>query len=277
MITLTPRIGYSVRSLALAATLGLSAVVSHAQTLLSHYTLDGTVEDSGSLGVGGVLNNSATFTASGGGVGIFDKAFSTGDGVNRYFSAATGGNAAFGLDAMTITLWVNVSSGAGNDRLVSNITKSSGFDLFLSSVNASSYRLTFGINGTSGGNTVSSTTSLDIGKWVFVAVTYDSVNVRFYSGDEETAAALNTTVSKEVGSIIASLSNLEIGGTPATGEDRTPVALFNDVRIYDGALSLSELEAIRGTAVIPEPSNYAAMLGVFSMGLLAMRGMRSRR
>jgi hypothetical protein len=54
------------------------------------------------------------------------------------------------------------------------------------------------------------------------------------------------------------------------------VALFNDVRVYDGALTLSQLEAIRTTAIIPEPSQYALLFGMLSVGMIGMARTRRR-
>lgn len=278
---ITPHVSRAFRfkqSFLLAATLGALAINAPAQTLLSHYTLDGSGNDTGSVAVNGTLKGDASFGAAGTGVGSFNQAFSTGDGSNDYFSALTGGNAAFGLNAITVALWVNIDSGATSDRLVSNITGTSGFDLFLNNYSAGTgaggadaFRLTFAINGTSGGNGVTSINPQYVSdKWLFIAVTYDSANVRFYSGSETLGLVLNDTVAK-TGSIAASASNLEIGGTPATTNDRSPAALFNDVRIYDGALSLSEIEAIRASAVIPEPSNMALIIGALLTGFIATK------
>ncbi|MDA3874500.1 MAG: PEP-CTERM sorting domain-containing protein [Kiritimatiellae bacterium] len=109
-------------------------------------------------------------------------------------------------------------------------------------------------------------------EWVFLAVTYDSTitegeNVFFYLGNE-VSSVIQSDTGTQTGSIIASTQHLEIGGTPATSNDRTPSAFFNDVRIYDQALSLEELESIRGVA-IPEPGTWALML-VGLTGALAL-------
>lgn len=282
MIT-TPSFRSSYRRIALVAAVGLSAVGLHAQTLLSHYTLDGAGTDSGTVGVNGTLTNQAVYGASGSGVGTFDKALSTADGTNDFFSAATGGNAAFGLSAITIALWVNIDSAnlTEIDRLVSNITGSSGFDFTISKVTvaggaggADLFEFSFGFNST-GARVTSADAQYVSDKWLFLAVTYDSGNatnnVNFYSGSEAAGVLLNDTLTSATsGSIAASSSALEIGGTPASTGDRSPAALFNDVRVYSGALSLSQLEAIRVT-VIPEPSQYALLFGVLSLGAIAAR------
>lgn len=273
----------SYRRLLMSAAACLCAAGLNAQSLISHYTLDGDGTDSGSLGFDGAPSGSAAYGASGSGVGIFDKALSTADGTNDFFAAPVSGTSPFALNAITISLWVNIDSAASTDRLISNITASSGFDLFIANYSAGTgaggadgFRLTFGINGTGGGNGVSSDDAQYVtDKWLFIAVTYDGANVNFYSGSEATSLILNDTVAK-TGSIASSSSALEIGGTPVTGNDRSPTALFNDVRIYDGALTLAQLEALRADVVaVPEPSQYALLFGAASLGFIALR--RHRR
>lgn len=255
-----------------------------AQTLLSHYTLDGTTADAGSVNASGTLNGSATFGTTGSGVGGFDQALVTGQaGAGNYFSANTANNAAFGLGAITIALWVNITSGATNDRFVSNVTSSSGFDFFMTSYSAGTgaggadtFRPLFTVNTPNGG-VVSTSAKYITGKWLFLAVTYTSATgaVNFYSGDETEAVTLNTTASLSGSpSISASSSPLEIGGTPFTGSDRSPDARFNDVRIYNGVLSEVQLESLRaGVLAVPEPATGAFLAGVLTLGF----GIAARR
>lgn len=250
------------------------APLTNAQTLLSHYTLDNTLTDSGTLGIDGELINQASFVA--GGAGSFSQALSTVDGTQDFLRAGTSGNPAYGMDAITISMWVNVSAYSDGDRLVSNLTSSNGFDLHLKSDNLSDgdYRLAFGFNNTSGAVQSFDNASYQTGEWAFLAVTYDSAitsgdNVFFYFGDETTSIVMNDSAAK-TGSIAMSTSDLEIGGTPATTGDRTPTALFNDVRIYNGVLDATALEALRVTA-IPEPAHFAILMGCFVLGLKSMR------
>lgn len=251
-------------------TAGLLANSAGAQTLLSHYKLDGNGTDFGTLAVNGATSGAATFTNTGAGVGVFDEALRVGTGATDHFIAPTANNPAYALSAITIALWVNVdTAAANNDRLVSTLTASNGFDLYMGSYTAGGgaggadlFSLTFVVNGTSGG--VSSTSATYVSdKWLFLAVTYNGSSALFYSGDLTTSATLKGTLAYAGGSIVASSANLEIGGTPATPNDRTPTALFNDVRIYNGALTVSQLEAVR-LAAIPEPSQT-----VLGAGLLA--------
>lgn len=279
----------SSRRLLAGAVACLFAASLDAQTLLSHYTLDGNGTDTGTVGVNGTPTGSAAYGASGSGVGIFDQALSSPGGTNDYFTAATADNAAFALDAITIALWVKIDSTTSSqiDRLVSNVTGSSGFDFTISKTTAGAgaggadlFEFSFGFNGPS--TRVTSADSQYVSdKWLFLAVTYDSANaadnVKFYSGSETTNVLLNDTLTSfTTGSIAISSSALEIGGTPASTGDRSPTALFNDVRIYSGALTLSELETLRADVVpVPEPSQYALLFGAASLGAIALRRRRA--
>lgn len=277
-----PLLSSAGRGLALVFLASVLVAVAPAQTpaLISHYTLDGNGVDLGSQGIDGALVGSAFYSAPGTGVGVFNQALSTADGTNDFFQATTASSLT--LNALTIALWVNIDSASVDniDRLVSNATESTGFEFTISKYTpgagaggADLFELSFGINSVS--NRSSSADSSYISdKWLFLAVTYDGANIRFYSGDELTPLAHRSTAAK-TGSIVASAEKLEIGGSPATPNDRSPVALFNDVRIYDGALSELELEAIRSGALIPEPAHFATVVGMISV--VAMTATRRRR
>lgn len=264
---------FSCRAALLAAAVGVFVVSANGQTPLLHYTLDGTLDDFGSLNVEGSLVNQANYSASGTGFGRFDRALSTADGTQDYFLADTSNSASLAMNAMTMAMWVNIGAGATNDRLVSNLGPGGGgFDLYLNNVSGGAFQLSYGFN-TAGSIVTSSNAQYVMGDWLFIAVTYDGANVRFYSGTDEVSLNLNTTLGK-TGGITASATGFEIGGTPVTDKERSPVALFNDVRIYGEALSETQLEAIRQSAIIPEPSTYAMIFGVLALGFVAVRKRR---
>ena len=260
--------------------IALASTTLRGQALLSHYTLNGSGDDSGSLGIDGELIGDASYTE--GGVGIYNQALSTADGTQDFFRADTSGNTAFDLSAITISLWVNVSALNDGDRLVSSVTSTTGFDLYLKKDNLSAgdFRLAFGFNSTSGAVQSSDNVGYQANEWVFLAVTYDSTiesgdDVFFYLGSETNAVTMNDSGVKggATGTITTSTQDLEIGGTPATSGDRTPSALFNDVRIYNGALDMTALEAVR-TAAIPEPSQFAWFAGFIAVCATIVRRRR---
>lgn len=267
------------RPLAMAAALSLTAVVASAQTPLSHYTLNGNGNDLGSLDKDGAPNGAGAATYVNEAIGKFSQSLSVGSGTQDYFVAPTGG--AYGaLNALTITLWVNIASAQNDDRLVSNLTKSNtGFDFSLKgyksgdSGDPDTFRVAFNYNGTSNARESTSSTYVT-GEWLFLAVTFDGASrtALFYGGNESSFDFIDSGVldAAKGSSIASSTAGLEIGGTPASDADRTPNALFNDVRIYGEVLSQSQLNDIR-LAAIPEPSTYAMIFGVLALGFVVVR------
>jgi hypothetical protein len=259
-----------------------SAPAAHSALLL-HYTFDGgtsPVTDSGTgspapgtlIGAGSSL---VTNTPSGSGF-----AFRT-TGSNSYVTTGTTASPDTGtvpaklngLTSFTITTWVNFASiPSTNDRLVSNWTTSGGFDFRIGTAGASDFQLYLTVDSE---NSVGSINFSTLNSWVFLAVTYDGTtgtnNVKFYNASQSTAVGqFGLTLSNTAGTLGASGADTQVGGSPATTNDRSPNATFDDVRIYDEVLSLSQLEAIR-MATVPEPS--ALLLSGFAglCGLLRRR------
>lgn len=195
-----------------------------------------------------------------------------------------------GLAAVTVSTWLNLRDyPSGNHRLAAKQAAGNfgGFNFSMNAtpndgtVGAGNFRLGMFI-----GNNVSSGaadfgaafSSADAGadnQWVFLAVTYDNsqatANTRFYMG------GLNTPVA-ELGTA-QTLPQITIeGGTARFGvgfTDAAPTAnvsangLQDDVRVYDQALSLEALDAVR-LANIPEPASLAVVT-LAGAALLARR------
>lgn len=193
------------------------------------------------------------------------------NGANGSHHYLSGGDAdkLDGLSNLTITCWVNFqSTPAVNDRIVGKLfsdgTRATGFDLRVvsppsGSMAATNFGLGFAqINAQllSGLPTLTASAVFSAGNaWTFLAVTYDGASVRFWRG------ATQTTVT-QAGGTLAKLAtfgtpadtsaDFRIGSTAASSSDRTPPGWFDDVRIYDTALSSAELEAVR-TENVPAP------------------------
>jgi hypothetical protein len=244
-----------------------SAARATLPTPLLHYTFDeaaGTAAatDSGvSPGADGVFNGAATRTANTPNGQGYALDLST-SGVNDYVRCgdpAKLNNRAALSNAVTLTLWVNLRGNQSmNDRLISKLSATGGFELRFANSSATSAQPLYACDTTSSG-ALSSSVNLS-GRWVFLAATYDgsktSGNVVFYSGGTNSAVTLMNTTSWALGAITNSGTELRVGGTAASSADRTPPAWIDDVRIYDGVLSITDLEAVRAEGGLPSPLQF---------------------
>jgi hypothetical protein len=199
-----------------------------------------------------------------------------------------------GLSQLTLTTWLNVSQyTSGNHRLMSK-QAGGAFGGFSWNMNATpndgpvgpdNFRLGLfvGNNVSSGATDFGSgfsTADVDAhNKWVFLAVTYDGTqaagNTKFYiggvGGPVTQLGADRTIVPLTVDSGTARFG---VGFTDAAPTANTSViGLQDDVRVYDGILSLAELDAVRRSIVIPEPGTLVLAIG----GTLISLGRRRRR
>ncbi len=177
-----------------------------------------------------------------------------GGAFTNYAYAFTGTNKLnVALSNLTLTTWINLQGSITNgDRIMGNVNgtaPASGFDFaFNSSASPTIAALTFRKNSTGGGSPATATVNLT-NQWVFLSVVYNGTNVTYYTGTVASAVAQLGTSVALTGSINTSTNNFQIGATPASAADRTPPAWFDDVRVYDTALTSSDLETIRQTVI----------------------------
>lgn len=180
------------------------------------------------------------------------------------------------LQSFTISGWLQTadSTQLGNfARVLDNYDGSNGFRLRNNNTNGV-LELTVQTSSFASSAVYTATES-----WFFFAVTYNALtdDAAFYIGDLDTSVSLVNS-----GSIVLAgddtginTDDLAIGNTRGGG--RPFNGFLDDIAIYgttsggSGALSLSELEAVRA-ASIPEPTSAALVLG--AMSLLAMRRRR---
>lgn len=280
-----------------AALLVTFAASSEGQTLLLQYTFDDATNPTTDTGTG--ISAPGTLVAGGSASGFVSgntpsglgSVFSTGDGINNYVTTATAGDPdgiggdvdkIDGLQAFTLTLWVNLQSVALNDRFMSDggapVTPTiEGFDFYMgapgSGISASNFQLTLAVDGTSVNSSVGTGA---LNQWVFLAVTYNgalsSNNVVFYRGTpSSTAAQLGSIITLDKGIVGDNTRPFQIANTTQSGADRTPAGLFDDIRVYSGAGDAAFIESVR-LANVPEPSAATALLGGTALlGLIRRR------
>lgn len=142
--------------------------------------------------------------------------------------------------AMTISAWVRLASlDNAEGRLVSKASGANEQDHYwmLSQIGTTGVR--FRLKTAEGGTTTlaSPAGQLSAGSWVFVAATYDGATMRLYVDDTEVAAVAKTGVLNTDNSVAIGLANQPSGSgnRPLDGD-------LDEVKIYDRALSASELE-----------------------------------
>jgi hypothetical protein len=178
------------------------------------------------------------------------------------------------FSAFTVTLWVNQStatlnnyryleiapgspattgSGDGN-RLFLGLNAGGGIQFYVNNVNNNFPEDVAGANSWNNGGTLG---ALAANTWYFVAVTYDAVagSSLLYSGSQSSA----TTLAYTYGSTVTSAGNLDLSSASSlalmdrfSGGRNFPGAI-DDVNIYGGALTQSQLDAIRIAQLTPAP------------------------
>jgi hypothetical protein len=139
---------------------------------------------------------------------------------------------------MTLQAWVNpITMTSWRTVLVKETTGSLVYGLYANSsssrpvgeVRTSTLRLAYGL------------TQIPLNSWTHLAATYDGANLRFYVN----GTLVRTTSAS--GNITVSGSPLRIGATTVWGEHFR--GLIDEVRIYNRALSLSEIQTDMNTSV----------------------------
>jgi len=165
------------------------------------------------------------------------------------------------LNELTVTAWVNLDNTtfSSTRRIVDgadiagSMTRD-GFEL----MQVSDGRLQFRRNG----DVQTSTSMVSSGTWTFVAAVFSSgQDVDFFitttAGNVGTADSVSFSVSE---ALAATTDNLVIGRTNSAffgNDERVFPGDIDNVRIYDSALSASELDAVSQFNDIPEPTSVA--------------------
>ena len=189
-------------------------------------------------------NNGTINGATGNASGKFGRALSF-DGTNDRVDVPD----AASLDlttGMTLEAWVKPTSNTGWRTA---ILKERGSDLLyaLYASNGSKPRIeTF----TTVENTAAGTSALPLGAWSHLAATYDGANLRFYVN------GVLVTTKATSGSMPNTANPLQIGGNAVWGEYFS--GLIDEVRVYNRALSASEIDFDMKSAVVgsgPPPTD----------------------
>jgi len=192
-----------------------------------------TVTDMSGNGLDGSISGSTRTTP-----GRFGAALSF-DGVNDWVTVPDA-NALDLTNAMTIEAWVRPTV---LSSWVSVITKEQAAQLAYGLyANSSTNRPTVNIF-TSNEKDVRGTAKLAINAWTHLAATYDGVTLRLYVN------GTNVKSGSFKGTIATSTGPLRLGGNAFAGEWFT--GLIDEVRVYNRALTVAEVQTDMTTAVKP--------------------------
>ena len=234
---------------------------SASATLIAHFQFEGNLLDSSGHALDGVAHGNPTFVAStdrGYGAGLFGQALSLCDADNIVDYVRVADDDLLDVTSLTLMAWVNVTrfgpEGMGWQGLIS---KPGAYKFWETGLTG---QVVFSV--ATGPYTAWSPTNIETGLWHHIAGTYDeAIGVMNFFVD----GILDTTVAGPHGSIRASAWDLTIGNPWGT------LALIDEVRIYNRALTLEEIQTV---SKIPEP----ATMILLSLGLsgLALMGKKKR-
>jgi hypothetical protein len=140
---------------------------------------------------------------------------------------------------MTLEAWVRPTSGTGW-RTVLLKEAPNGLSYALYSANGAS-RPGVWTNGGGADEFVLGTGAVPSNAWTHVAATYDGSTLRFFVNGVQVAS------KSGISTVLASTGALKIGGNSVWGEYFR--GLIDDVRIYNRALSLAEIQGDMNTGV----------------------------
>ena len=242
---------YFVKPLTFVLLLSMISLTTNAQAPLLHYTFDDITTNNGSAGAAGdlaVLDGGTAAYAT----GQFNNGY-VGDGLN-YLATTWAGIT--GSQARTVTGWIKVPDVAVKGMAV-ELGRRDGVNGQRFSVlfSASSGALTLACGGKA---KVLSTSQLVAGQWAFFAITHDGAG--FVTGttiivDNGTDGDVSNTGTDTTVAVDTQYNNPALSTTVLCANnggvvsDKT-IASVDDIRVFDSALSLSNIALIKGGATL---------------------------
>jgi hypothetical protein len=195
--------------------------------LIAYYTMENNVEDSSGNNLHGTIMGDPGFDA-----GITGMALEF-DGVDDYVDCGT----ATSLDIteeITISAWINSNTFGDWRGIVTKGVDNSPYSMQMWGNGALRFSAnSFSNVGAVGGGSQNSSTTMVLGQWTHVAVTYRNPDLTLYiNGNGETFSP---------GYILGTINEPLILGCDFPGGDEYFDGLLDEVRIYDRVLSEAEI------------------------------------
>lgn len=162
-----------------------------------------------------------------------------------YVSAASSASLNNPRTGMTVAMWINLRSAVNLYGALAGRRWGPGWDdlwvLFYDNADGQN-RYSFGVRTSNAVYVTGPSGNGDLNSWVHVAGTYDGSRIRIYrNGAEIASAALTGTIPTEATPLF-----LGAGDNGNTGIGEYLNAAMDDVRLYDRALSASEIQSLVG-------------------------------
>lgn len=262
-----------------------AALPSQATTLLDYnfnansatQSSTGTYTDSLSIEPSGVIGADGSGVSGLSGDRAFDNSASDamgGNGTTGFSGVATNSTTSIGsLGSLTITGWFKADQILGGTAYLLNTEE---FSIRAGTDNTTgTLQLKVGGSNAARSTSVSSNTYYDeVDTWVFFAVTWDGSDVRYFDATTSVDVGLvgnSSAFSPTMGTV--STAGLNIGNVSGSVPNPSAARVFDgamdNVRVFDSALSLSELQRIRSAdlsnTAIPEVGSLALVLSFASI------------
>ena len=141
------------------------------------------------------------------------------------------------LSQLTVGIWINITNHDRFGRLVDKRIWTNG--TFVVMFSGTSDKIQFGIENDAGTQvTIDSVSSITLGQWTHIAATWDGSDMKIYVN-----GALDTPTPANQNGTISSTRSIYIN-SGQTGADNYVDGLIDEVRIYNRALSPSEVQAL---------------------------------
>jgi hypothetical protein len=215
---------------------GIARVGDNPDTLISHWTFDDSSSDD-DKGANDGTDTAITYVD-----GKFGKAASFNGTTSSILVAASSSIDVDSMGPFRVSVWVYVDSDGENDagRIVDKMAGTdAGYRLFVFGESGGTVKLDFEVGDTGTNTRVITSTTMTTGAWHKVDAVYQSDR----SGDiyiDGVQASYSTDTTGQTAAEDDSANDLYIGNRSAG--DRTFNGEIDDLRIYDGAFTIDDIE-----------------------------------
>ena len=186
------------------------------------------------------------------------------DGATQYMSVADHANLDFGVSQnKTVTCWIKTTTNTGTPRIFAkrNATSGNGYE-FWTGNGSNAGKFAMNMSGTGSPNNIStagfSTTSIADGTWHHIALVLDASSSRTLYGYLDGVLVNTGKTFTSVSSDFSNTLNFIVGATSDAGKSYRWAGQIDNVRIWNNAMTATELQADMVTTLTGPTSNLLA-------------------